>query len=407
MLLKALDIAFLYLKTTFHEGSVLIFSIAIPLLFTFILGQAIQGPGDPPTSWALAVVDEDQRSMSQSFIARLEADPVVDVQRLDREIALVEVEDEGVLAALIIPSGFSAAVLDGKEVQLEFHRNGDEIAPTQILEQAIIAASTELDGYLTVGDLSTRVADEVGLFQTSTDTDPEDYFDDAFTAAEAEWEGGAPFAVTAQQVTRLETAEGTIPAGASQSSPGMLVMWVLFFTFGGGTALLVERSEGTLRRLLVMPMGKGTIMAGKLLGVFIGAIIQMALMILAGQFLFGVNWGQSPIALMLMLFSYGFTGTALGLLVAAVARTTAQANALGTIFVLSLASLGGAWWPIEIVPDWMKNLALALPTGWAMRGFHDIVTRGLGVVAVVPEVGVLIGFGLVFLGVGVWRFRWE
>ena len=52
-------------------------------------------------------------------------------------------------------------------------------------------------------------------------------------------------------------------------------------------------------------------------------------------------------------------------------------------------------------------MSLAFPTGWAMRGFHDIITRGLDHSAITLEVGVLISFGLVFLAVGNWRFRYE
>ena len=35
------------------------------------------------------------------------------------------------------------------------------------------------------------------------------------------------------------------------------------------------------------------------------------------------------------------------------------------------------------------------------------ITRGLGLEAVLPEVGVLLGFAALFLPIGVWRFRYE
>jgi ABC-2 type transport system permease protein len=85
----------------------------------------------------------------------------------------------------------------------------------------------------------------------------------------------------------------------------------------------------------------------------------------------------------------------------------AQANSLNTVIVLVMASLGGAWWPLEIVPQWMQTLGRFFPTSWAMTGFHDIITRGLGVTAVLPEVAVLIVFGTIFLTIGTWRFRYE
>jgi len=407
MIRRLFTIAFLYLKTTYSSRTTLIFSLLMPLLFTFVLGQAMQfgfGPENVPTSWPLAVVDEDHSEFSQKLIARLEANPSVEVEMASREAALASLEDDGI-AAVIIPSGFSTALAGGEPTVLDFRQNANEITRAQILQEAVNAAAAELAGSIAAAELAARVADQIGLFEGADTEALAAYQVQAFEDAENQWASGIPITVEAETVTRLE--ETQIPVGASQSSPGMLVMYALFFTFGGGASLLVERDEGTLRRLLVMPMGKGTILTGKLLGIFLGALVQMAIMVLAGQFAFGVSWGQDPAALAAMLLAYGFTGTALGLMVAALIRTAAQANAAGTISIMALASLGGAWWPIEIVPQWMQSVALALPTGWAMRGFHDIITRGLGLDAILLEVSVLVGFGLLFLVVGVWRFRYE
>jgi hypothetical protein len=42
-----------------------------------------------------------------------------------------------------------------------------------------------------------------------------------------------------------------------------------------------------------------------------------------------------------------------------------------------------------------------------MHGFHDIVTRGLGLEEILLEAGVLVLFGIAFLAIGVWRFKYE
>ncbi len=406
MFSRILTIAFLYLKTTYSSRTTLIFSILMPLLFTFVLGQAMGAAfgQEPPTRWPLAVVDEDESVLSQNFIARLQANSTVEVGMTDRETALASLEEDGI-AAVIIPAGFGDAVSRGDAVTLDFRQNANQITTAQILQEAVNAAAAELAGSIAAADLSVRIADQVGLFDGATDAQQDTYRQTAFAAAEEEWAAGAPITVQSEALTRNEGTQ--IPVGASQSSPGMLVMYALFFTFGGGASLLVERDEGTLRRLLVMPMNKWTILTGKLTGIFLGALVQMTIMVLAGQFAFSVSWGQDPLALMAMLLAYGFTGTALGVMVAALVRTPAQASAAGTISIMALASLGGAWWPIEIVPQWMQSLSLALPTGWAMRGFHAIITRGLDLNAILLEVGVLAGFGVLFLAVGVWRFKYE
>ncbi len=408
MLRKIISIATLFLKTTYSSRSTMMFTIAMPLIFTFVIGQAMKGMGSDasPEQGPLLVVDEDFSDLSANLIARLSANHMLDIQMSDRESALLDVESNDVLAVLVIPSGFESDALQAVPVDLSFYQSAEAMTSAQMLLEAVHAASTELAGSLAAAELSMRVADQVGLFNGASLDAQQTYSDEAFFAAESAWHGNSLIVIETEQVTRFEDRT-TIPLGATQSSPGMLVMYALFFTFGGGATLLVERDEGTLRRLLVMPLNKSTMITGKLLGIFSGALIQMAVMIVFGQYLFGVNWGQSLPALTLLLLAYGFTSTALGLMVAALVKTAAQANAAGTISIMALASLGGAWWPIEITPDWMQQLSLAFPTGWAMRGFHDIITRGLGLSAIMLEVGVLVSFGLLFLAVGIWRFRYE
>jgi ABC-type multidrug transport system permease subunit len=193
----------------------------------------------------------------------------------------------------------------------------------------------------------------------------------------------------------------------NQTSPGMIVIFTIFSVLAGISALLLEREQGTLRRLLVMPMGKAALMSGKLLGILIVGITQIIILVLAGIFLFGVDWGQSLPAMLLMIFAFAFSITGLGMLVGSLVRTYAQLDAFSAIIAIPMAGLGGAMWPIEIVPEFMQRLALFFPTGWAMRGFHDIITRGLGLEAVLLEAGVLAAFGLVFLALGIVRFRYE
>ncbi|MBE0681768.1 MAG: hypothetical protein IH589_07615 [Anaerolineales bacterium] len=48
-----------------------------------------------------------------------------------------------------------------------------------------------------------------------------------------------------------------------------------------------------------------------------------------------------------------------------------------------------------------------LPTTWAMQGLLDLVLRNGGLVQIVPEAGVLLGFAAVFFTIGVIRFRYD
>jgi ABC-2 type transport system permease protein len=68
---------------------------------------------------------------------------------------------------------------------------------------------------------------------------------------------------------------------------------------------------------------------------------------------------------------------------------------------------GGCWYPIELFLQFVRSAVRVLPTSWAMQGMLDIVLRGQGLAAVLPEAGVLLGFAALLFVVGVWRFRYE
>ena len=73
---------------------------------------------------------------------------------------------------------------------------------------------------------------------------------------------------------------------------------------------------------------------------------------------------------------------------------------------LTFASLGGAWWPLEIVPEFMQRIGHLTPVAWVMDAFRDLLFYGGGLSAILPELAVLLGAAVLLFGVGIWRFRY-
>ena len=413
MITKALTIALAYLQTITRNRSFLFQMIVIPLLLTFIIGQAIGGGDDelpdPNTKWRMVIANEDTGSLATQLVEYLQNTPRLEVQLVDRAAANAAVAsaDTGVIGALIIPADFSTKFASDQAVTLDYASFVASVE-SQYLEQSVDTALGQLSHSLNAADVSADVADELGLFAASDNptTAQQTYRDDAVDRALTAWETNPPVVVEAEQASFQQSDDG-VPRGLNQTSPGLLVMFAFFFTIGGGSSLIQERTIGTLQRLMVMPMRKGTILFGKLLGIYIGCLIQIGILVLAGAFLFNVDWGNSPIAMLVFIPVFALNATSLSIMLAALVQTDAQLNSVSTIVVMALAALGGAWWPIEIVPEWMQQLGHALPSAWAMDGFNDIITRGLGLEAVLFEIGVLMAFTVGFFIIGIWRFRYE
>lgn len=408
---KIWDIAWLYIYTTYKDRSTLMYGFALPLIFTAVIGVGIAGFGDSEaeTRWPLLVVDRDSGamsagSMSRQLIERLQDDPTLSVEVVGEQTE----QEDSPPAVLLLPETFSEQLLAGERVTLILETNAeDSLSDGQIVQQAVQTALNEISSSLQIAAVSLHVAEELSLFEIAGAPSRDTYAADARAEAAELWRAGAPVSVEATQVTRREDTSTEVAVGFEQTSPGIGVMFTMFFITYGGATLLLEREQGTLRRLLTTPISKMAILAGKVLGIFISGVVQFSILVLFGQFVFGVDWGSQPLALALMIVAFIFAITCFSIMLAALVRTYAQVDALSTVIILPMAALGGAMWPSEITPPFMQTLGMFMPTGWAMRGFHDIITRGLGVQEVLLEAGVLFGFGALFLAIGAWRFKFE
>lgn len=409
MFKNALDITKLYLKTTYGQRSVLIFQLLMPLVFIFLIGQAIGGFGPGGSSstnvtWTLAVANEDVGDLGAALVETLAADPTLEILDVSADALAAAVESEEAAAGLLLPANFSAELQAGRSLALDFYSDPANVQQVQPVEQAVLGAMSQLTGSVNSAAISRDVAAGLGLFELGVDE--ADYFATAVSSAQSKWQT-PPVTMQVNEDEIIADSSSVIPQGMNQSSPGMMAMFATFGMIGGAAVLIQERQSGTLRRLLVMPISKSSILTGKLLGILLAGVVQMSLLIIISALAFGVPWGNSPGALVLMVLTFALAITSLSMMMAALTKTLAQANALGTVIVLSISALGGAWWPLDIVPDWMQTVGRLSPMSWAMAGFQDIITRGLGVTAVLPEIGVLLAFAAVFLFVGVWRFQYE
>jgi len=96
-------------------------------------------------------------------------------------------------------------------------------------------------------------------------------------------------------------------------------------------------------------------------------------------------------------------GTTMGTFI----KSEGQAHGLSIMFGMVFALMGGCWYPLELFPSTIQSIVKVLPTTWAMQGMLDLVLRSGGLRDILPEAGILLGFAVIFFGVGVWRFRFE
>lgn len=191
-----------------------------------------------------------------------------------------------------------------------------------------------------------------------------------------------------------------------QNVPGFSVTFLLLgMLLGVSLGLLDERDWGTFARLRTMPVGLDVTLLAKLFTRFVVGVVQMVVLLLVGRVLFGISLGPQPLALLLPTAGIVFAGTAFGLVVAGLAHSREAVLPLGSIVIVTMAAVGGCWWPIDLEPRWMQRVALAFPTTWAMAAYNDLMIRRQPFEAALRPTAVLFAFGLAYLAVGLALFR--
>jgi ABC-2 type transport system permease protein len=362
-----------------------IFIVVMPIAFTAFFGMMFGSGSD---RLALAVHDADGGEQAQQLVAALEGSDAVRV--VPKSAAELEpwIADGRAAAGLMIPEWFSAAVQAGEPAELVVVSE-----QTSSGAQAIAAEIRAAAGELVAADRAARV----GVLAVGQTNVP------AMAKAVATQAMEEP-AVTLATVS-AGSAAGQIPTGFTLSSPGMIVNFIMFSLMTAGMAVIMERKNGTLRRLMTTRVRRWELIAGKMAGMFVLTFLQQILLIGVGQLFFGVDYLNDPAALLLMMVALSLVASSLGLLLASLLSSEQALVAAIVITSMSVSALSGAWFPLEITGEAFQTVGHLLPTAWILDGLRGIVAQGYGVEDVLAAFVIALAWAAGLFAAAVARFR--
>jgi ABC-2 type transport system permease protein len=375
-----------------------LFFLILPIVFTLVLAGGTGGNKDNRVR--LVVVDQARSPLSADLLTALENSQAVRPDLLTLSQAEAQFSQRSASALLIIPAEFNLANLEQGQLQLDLRQQPNNMN-AMVAQRAVLSVISRVSSAADIANNSAARAEQIRPFASAADRQA--YFNDALKQAQS-LISAAPSRITELQGA---TKDPIHYDPRSNSSAGQLITWVFIPLIGISGMFAYERQKGTLRRLLTTPTRKSTYLLGTILGQVLTALVQMLLLIGFGIFVMKLNWGSQPLALALMMVSSALAAAALGAAMGTFVKTEGQANGLSIMAGMVMALLGGCWYPLEMFPQVVQNIVKILPTTWAMRGMLDIVLRGQGLVSILPDSGILLGFAAVFFGIGVLRFKYE
>ena len=178
-------------------------------------------------------------------------------------------------------------------------------------------------------------------------------------------------------------------------------------TFAAASTLIVWRQRKLMRRLTLSPVSVQSVIGARILVSLGIALAQTVLFVVVAVLAFhlklvGAWWMAIPLVL---------AGTlaflSIGLLAGALTKSVEAASALANLIVIPMAFLSGAFIPINDVPSWVQSISQALPLRHLNDAVLDVLARGDGAAAVLPQLGLLLGFALVIALIAIRLFRWD
>jgi len=419
-----------------RDRGALALSFVLPIAFFSIFAVIFGGQHDTVPRVHILVVDEDQSQASRNLVQALEREGSLDVDTkpdaknaVDYSAATAEaaVKAGNAPVALIIPAGWGQHPIgfgpDGQnapKIQL-LNDQSDAIAPqvvTGMLQKVAMTA------------MPVSMADE-GIKYTQK------YLGDLTPEQKKRW-GAAMDDLKARQksgwvATDTTGSPGGSAGGSSGGSGGVIavetrgvagdhrnkqmisfyaaafgVMFLLFTASGSAGALLDEQDSGTLDRVLSSRVTMTMLLAGKVAFNTLLAFVQLVVMFLWGWAVFHLDFQSHILGFIVMGLCTAFACAGFGILLASMCHSRGQLGAVSTLLILMMSSLGGSMFPRFLMPAAVQKAGLFTINAWAIDGFTKVFWRDLPVMALWPQVAVLLAIGVVLFVVArrIAR-RWE
>jgi ABC-2 type transport system permease protein len=397
-----------------------LFLVVMPVLFTLFFGMVMGSAlnpdpeGDPrlPVGLVNRDLDGSLRLHLEDLLASSSAVRLTELTQEEAAQRATLVREGELAAVLVVPQGYSQGLLtdqrgDPEDQPVSLEIVADQSKPSgETAATALETAANRLGGAVETAHLSAEVFDAREGFQSEAER--QSYLLDAVERAIERWKQ-PPLAVTRKLAVgeALKSGSSVELDGFVQASSGMIVQFAIFGLITSAMVLVLERKAKTLQRLLITPISRAQVIAGHLLAMFVVVFIQEALLVAFGQWAFGVNYLRQPWAVLIMMAALALWAASLGLLISALAKGEEQVVTLSLIAMFLFASLGGAWFPLEVAGETFASIGHIMPTAWAMDGFQNLLMRGLGLESVLLPAGVLSLYTLGFFGLAVWRFEFE
>ena len=350
------------LKQFYRDRTALFFTFAFPLLFMLIFGLVFSGNND--VTYKIGLVDTDQSPVSTQISTVLKQVSVFNVdQSSNFEQELEKLKKGDIRAIVVIPTGTQTAIANGQVSTVTVYFD-----PSQSTSSSIILSTLQQ----ITGQINQQLTKQPTLIQIKEQS---------------------------VQTHELRNIDYLIP--------GILAMSILFLGLFGSLTMVERREKKVLKRFGATPVSRSKLLASQVVYRLILAIIQAIIIIAVASLVFKVkvigNW--------LELFGILILGTlafiSIGYFAVSRAKTVEGAMPIIQLVQFPMLFLSGIFFPIEIMPTFMRPIVNAMPLTYLGDAFRQIMVQGTPLYPMWLDVAVLGAWMVICVALAIRLFQWE
>jgi ABC-2 type transport system permease protein len=363
--LRALSAA--NLRSFVRDRAALFWTLVFPIVFVVMFGTIFAGGGS--SNYRLGWVDLDGTPATAALRSAFGANAPVDLNDDTLEAARAAMLTGDLDGIVVIPSGVGAVIQAGQggshpppiavTVITDPSRSSTAQAIQQIVTGLVMSANLQFSGASLVLSVT-----------------PESL-----------------------QTQRISSVSFIVPS--------ILAMALMQLGVFAAIPLVQQREKLILKRLNATPLPRWTLVASNVVVRLILAALQTALILGIGVALLGVdiagNWAVIAgfVALGALVF------VSIGYVIASFARTEEAANGMTSVVQFPLMFLSGIFFPLEIMPDWLRGVATFMPLTYLGDALRQTMVGGTPFAPLGVDALVLVGWLVVSLGISARFFRWQ
>ncbi len=369
---RALYITLNEVRLFLQDKGELAFALLLPIA-TFALMYGAFG-GNTLFKATAYVVNEDGGPYSQRLVTTLDAVDGISVDLISLKEAERKLERSDLLLVLVIPADFSQTLSSGGQAQLLFKQRGNGGQEGQILASIIRGVAGSIDQEFQARAGVTSFTEGTGITPDQVTTAVQQYLtqerqDPTVTVSDETLGGGPDFITT--------------------FLPGIITMYVLFTLTISARAIVEERQRGTLERLLTTRLSATELFLGKYFSATARGFVQTFILLALSYAVFRLFTPLTFLYALVIALVFAAAAGALGLIIAAVARSEDGAIWIGVVFTMFTVMLGGTFFEVTAGSVLAKIGTISINT-YANEAFRTVINRG-GLGQTWPQLAVLGG----------------